>query len=121
MLPIQPAYPFPLPERKESNGALFAHQSCAGEETREGEDSSIKVAETNAQTPGETMVQTTSAVALCRGSVGENATFFATMRMLLHEGVSERLVRGGICSTNHRETSSPDGAWLAGMRRRQHY
>jgi hypothetical protein len=70
MLPIQPAYPFPLPERKERHGVLFAHQSCAGEETREGEDSSIKATATNDQAPGETMVQTTSAFALCRGSVG---------------------------------------------------
>jgi hypothetical protein len=90
MLPIQPAYPFPLPERKESNGALFAHQSCAGEDTREGEDSSIKATDTNAQTPGETMVQTTSAVALCRGSVGKNATSFATMGMQLRRNLQKK-------------------------------
>src|SRR5690348_16417830 len=52
MLPVQPAYPFPLSKRKERHGVLFAHQSCTREETREGEDSSIKATVTNAHTPG---------------------------------------------------------------------
>jgi hypothetical protein len=77
---------FPCPsEKKAIVPSLLIRSMWGKEETREGEDSSIKATVTDARLPGETMVQTTSAFAACRRvSVGGERHALCDDGMPLH-------------------------------------